>query len=66
MDVSGHGTRFDRVDIDVVGYSVEALDGSIGKIDEATFDAGTAYIVVDTGPGSRQEGHASRRDYSKR
>jgi hypothetical protein len=36
--------------VDVVGYSVEALDGSIGKIDEATYDAGTSYIVVDTGP----------------
>jgi hypothetical protein len=35
---------------DVVGYGVEALDGSIGKIDEATYDAGSAYIVVDTGP----------------
>ena len=35
---------------DVVGYGVEALDGSIGKIDEATYDAGTSYIVVDTGP----------------
>lgn len=35
---------------DFVGYEVEALDGSIGKIDEATYDAGAAYIVVDTGP----------------
>jgi hypothetical protein len=34
----------------VVGYEVEALDGSIGKIDEATYDAGSAYMVVDTGP----------------
>ena len=34
----------------VSGYSVEALDGSIGKVDEATFDAGSAFIVVDTGP----------------
>ena len=34
----------------IVGYSVEALDGSIGKVDEATFDAGSAFIVVDTGP----------------
>ena len=33
-----------------VGYGVEALDGSIGKIDEATMDAGSSYIVVDTGP----------------
>ena len=35
---------------DVIGYDVEALDGSIGKIDAATYDAGSAYIVVDTGP----------------
>jgi hypothetical protein len=35
---------------DVVGYGVEALDGSIGKIDEATYDAGSAYVIVDTGP----------------
>ena len=39
-----------RVEPTIVGYSVEALDGSIGKIDEATYDAGTSYIVVDTGP----------------
>jgi hypothetical protein len=35
---------------DVVGYGVEAVDGSIGKIDEATYDAGSAYVIVDTGP----------------
>ena len=35
---------------DIVGYSVEALDGSIGKIDEASHDAGSSYLVVDTGP----------------
>ena len=35
---------------DVVGYGVEALDGSIGKIHEDTLDAGSAYVVVDTGP----------------
>jgi hypothetical protein len=35
---------------DVVGYAVEALDGSIGKVDEATFDVGSAHIIVDTGP----------------
>ena len=34
-----------------VGYEVEALDGSIGKIDKATRDsAGMGYVVVDTGP----------------
>ena len=34
----------------LVGYSVEALDGGIGKIDEATNEVGASYIVIDTGP----------------
>jgi hypothetical protein len=37
-------------DIDLAGYSVEAVDGSIGKIDEASYEVGSSYIVVDTGP----------------
>jgi hypothetical protein len=36
--------------IDVVGYSVEALDGGIGTVDEASYDVGSSYLVVDTGP----------------
>ena len=32
------------------GYSIEAIDGSIGKIDEATNEVGSSYLVVDTGP----------------
>ncbi len=35
---------------DLTGYDVEAIDGSIGSIDEATFDVGSSYVVVDTGP----------------
>lgn len=35
---------------DVTGYAVEALDGGIGKVDEATLGTGKSYIVVDTGP----------------
>ena len=35
---------------DLTGYDVEALDGSIGKIDETSNDVGSAYVVVDTGP----------------
>jgi hypothetical protein len=35
---------------DLTGFSVEATDGSIGKIDEASDEAGASYIVVDTGP----------------
>jgi hypothetical protein len=37
-------------DIDLTGFSVEATDGGIGKIDEATHDVGSSYLVVDTGP----------------
>ncbi|HUG65082.1 MAG TPA: hypothetical protein VMK83_07685 [Gaiellaceae bacterium] len=36
--------------VDLSGFSVEALDGSIGKIDEATYEVGRSHIVVDTGP----------------
>jgi hypothetical protein len=32
------------------GFRVEAADGSIGKVDEATYDVGSSYIVADTGP----------------
>jgi len=35
---------------DLTGYSVEATDGGIGKIDEATNEVGSSYLVVDTGP----------------
>lgn len=34
----------------LTGYKVEATDGSIGKVDEATDEVGGAAIVVDTGP----------------
>ena len=34
----------------IVGYSVEALDGGIGKIDDATDDVAGSYLVIDTGP----------------
>jgi hypothetical protein len=36
--------------VNLVGFDVEARDGSIGKIDEATNETGRAYLVVDTGP----------------
>ena len=35
---------------DLSGLAVEAVDGSIGKVDEATNDVGQSFIVVDTGP----------------
>ncbi len=34
---------------DVIGYDVEAVDGSIGKIDGSTNETDNAHVVVDTG-----------------
>jgi hypothetical protein len=36
--------------VDLIGFKVDALDGGIGKVDEATYEAGGSFIVVDTGP----------------
>jgi hypothetical protein len=38
------------VGMDLTGFAVEAIDGKIGKVDEATNEAGGSYLVVDTGP----------------
>ena len=35
---------------DITGFKVEAIDGEIGSIDQATYDVGSSYLVVDTGP----------------
>jgi hypothetical protein len=37
-------------DVDLTGFKVEALDGDIGKIDDATYEVGGSYLVIDTGP----------------
>jgi hypothetical protein len=34
---------------DVVGFDVEATDGHIGKVDEASTETSRHYMVVDTG-----------------
>lgn len=36
--------------VDLTGFKVEARDGGIGKVDDATNEAGGSFIVVDTGP----------------
>ena len=36
--------------LDLSGFSVEALDGSIGKVDETTHEVGSGSLIVDTGP----------------
>jgi hypothetical protein len=37
-------------DADLDGFSVEAKDGKVGKVDEATHEAGGSFLIVDTGP----------------
>ncbi|MEU6943404.1 PRC-barrel domain-containing protein, partial [Streptomyces rubiginosohelvolus] len=41
---SGH-----TVGADLSGYTVEATDGSIGKVDKHSDETGSAYLLVDTG-----------------
>jgi hypothetical protein len=36
--------------MDLAGFSVEATDGGIGKVDEASHEIGSGHLVVDTGP----------------
>ena len=36
--------------MDVTGYKVEATDGDIGKVDDASYEVGAGFVVVDTGP----------------
>ena len=40
----------DLSSVDLTSFKVEARDGSIGKVDEATHEAGGSFIIVDTGP----------------
>lgn len=47
-EVSSLGANI--ADTDVSGFDVEAIDGSIGKVDDATSEIGSSYLVVDTGP----------------
>jgi hypothetical protein len=39
-----------RSGADLSGYDVDARDGEIGSVDEATNDVGASYLIVDTGP----------------
>jgi len=41
---------FAGAEMDLTGFSVAAVDGDIGHVDEATYQTGSSYLVVDTGP----------------
>jgi hypothetical protein len=45
---AGLGTGVESLDL--TEFSAEATDGEVGKIDEATYEMGGSFIVVDTGP----------------
>jgi hypothetical protein len=36
--------------IDLTGFTVEARDGAIGRVDRATRDVASSYLVIDPGP----------------
>jgi hypothetical protein len=48
-DLWAFQTEPDLQGIDLVGFSIEATDGGIGKIDEATEEMGRSHLIVDTG-----------------
>lgn len=48
-DVWSYRDKVWSEDDDLVGYEVEATDGSVGTIDKATSETDAAYIVIDTG-----------------
>ena len=49
-DTENLGSNVVDTKIDLSGFKVEALDGSIGSIDESTYGTDRSYVVVDTGP----------------
>ena len=50
MDFHHRNAGIDLSAVDLTDFKVEARDGGIGKVDEATHEAGGSFIVVDTGP----------------
>ena len=50
MDVWTFATEPALRGAELIGFSVEAIAGGIGKIDEATEETGRAHLIVDTGP----------------
>lgn len=46
----GTDAEADRRRADLAGYEVEALDGTVGSVDEASYETDQSWLVVDTGP----------------
>ena len=39
-----------QTDVDLTGFTVEARDGKIGVVDQATWEEAFGYLVLNTGP----------------
>ena len=39
-----------QTEVDLTGFTVEARDGKIGAVDQATWEDAFGYLVVNTGP----------------
>jgi hypothetical protein len=37
-------------DVDLAGFEVESNDGPVGKIEDAAYELGSSWLIVDTGP----------------
>ena len=46
---AGDEERHERSPVDVSGFGVEAIDGSIGKVDAVSERTDNSFVVVDTG-----------------
>jgi hypothetical protein len=42
--------RTEQEPADLEGYEVEGVDGHVGKVTEASYELGSSWLVVDTGP----------------
>jgi hypothetical protein len=43
-------TGFVGEETDLTGFSIAAVDGDIGRVDQATYETGASHLVIDTGP----------------
>ena len=40
----------DVQELDLTGFDVEAVDGPVGEVTEASYELGSSWLVVNTGP----------------
>jgi hypothetical protein len=50
MSDSRAGEALINSSYDLSGYGITATDGEIGKVDEATYESGSGFLVIDIGP----------------